>query len=311
MKHPTCDFSLKGEQEVSGLISERLNAADPFSLIRLGDGEGLLLSISDQSPEADFNYLVKHFGPYGVILDNLLHLKDRLIESIKDADMIGVRDDIVDVTFAPSSFSLHQNEFLENFRKSFRLREVDKLLDYHGSRRVALLHKTLSKLDFPGNSRFCSAWFHYSYHISGDIFKALGQQERIGVVSCRTRISTLIEELFGISVKFIEIPNMFRNLSADKTIPDYIEQLEKVLKRQLVEFPGMLFLVGGGLYGKLYCQLIKSQGGVALDMGSLFDAWLGIPSRPAVYKSMFETAGSKTGVPARLILSAENIDYLL
>jgi hypothetical protein len=27
-----------------------------------------------------------------------------------------------------------------------------------------------------------------------------------------------------------------------------------------IDFPGMLYLVGGGLYGKLYCQLIKSQG---------------------------------------------------
>lgn len=51
----------------------------------------------------------------------------------------------------------------------------------------------------------------------------------------------------------------------------------------------MLYLVVGGLYGNLYCQLIKAQGGLALDLGSLFDAWLEIPSRPTVYRALYDT----------------------
>ena len=78
-----------------------------------------------------------------------------------------------------------------------------------------------------------------------------------------------------------------------------------------VGFPGMLYLVGGGLYGKLYCQLIRSQGGVALDLGSLFDAWLGIPSRPNVYRSMFYGDSTTNSVPSGLILTEENMERLL
>ena len=311
MKHPSCNFVVIGTNEVSCLVSERLSTTNPFSLIRLGDGEGLLLSVSDKSPQMDIDYLATHLGSNGVTLQNLLHLKNRLIQAIKSADVIGVRNDIVDVTFEPKNFSLPPNDFLGIFRKSFRLREVEKKLGYHGSRRIASLHKELGVLDLKENIQFCSAWFHYDYHTSGEIFRVIRSHKRIGVISCRPQLPTLLEEMFGVSVEFYEIPDMHRNLPDDAIIPDYLEQLESVLRLQLVEFPGMLYLVGGGLYGKLYCQLIKSQGGVALDLGSLFDAWLGIPSRPTVYKSMFNGDSTTNGVPSRLILSEENMERLL
>ena len=67
---------------------------------------------------------------------------------------------------------------------------------------------------------------------------------------------------------------------------------------------GAIFIVKGA------SQLI-GQGGVALDLGSLFDAWLGVPSRPAVYRSMFNMDANATEVPSRLLLTTKNIDYLL
>ena len=100
---------------------------------------------------------------------------------------------------------------------------------------------------------------------------------------------------------------MLRDISSNTSDSGYVEQLEAVLSQQLVEFPGMLYLVGGGLYGKLYCQLIKAQGGIALDLGSLFDAWLGIPSRPTVYRSMYNVEEGKKEVPPSLLLNAKNI----
>ena len=311
MKYPACNFTLKSVQETSHVISCRQRSGESLSLIRLGDGEGLLLSISDQSTEADFKDLTKHLGTKGVNLNYLLGLKNRMMQSIKGADIIGVRDDIVNVRFEPGSFLLPQNEFQQSFRESFRLREVEKNLDYHGSRRIALLHKSLRSVGFNDETQFCSAWFQYDYHNSGEVFKALNQQERIGLISCRPHLPRLLEELFSISVKFHEIPGMFRDISSDNPVPDYVEKLESLLSQQIVEFPGMLYLVGGGLYGKLYCQLIKSQGGVALDLGSLFDAWLGIPSRPTVYRAMYDADPGEKDVPSSLLLTAENIDHLL
>ena len=63
MKHPACDFPVETEFEVSGLIAKKLRNAEPFSLVRIGDSEGLVLSMSDQSPQMDFEYLAWHAGP--------------------------------------------------------------------------------------------------------------------------------------------------------------------------------------------------------------------------------------------------------
>jgi len=38
---------------------------------------------------------------------------------------------------------------------------------------------------------------------------------------------------------------------------------------------GKLFLVGAGFLGKIYCDLIKRHGGIALDVGSMMDRWAG------------------------------------
>ena len=42
---PCCDFVLLSQREVSAAIIGRAKAAEPFSLVRLGDGEGLLMSL--------------------------------------------------------------------------------------------------------------------------------------------------------------------------------------------------------------------------------------------------------------------------
>lgn len=53
---------------------------------------------------------------------------------------------------------------------------------------------------------------------------------------------------------------------------EVMEQLEAVR-------PGDAFLVGAGVLGKIYCDRIKTRGGVALDIGSILDSWANIPSR--------------------------------
>jgi hypothetical protein len=46
-----------------------------------------------------------------------------------------------------------------------------------------------------------------------------------------------------------------------------------------VAWPGQAFLIGAGVLGKVYCHRVKELGGVAIDVGSLIDAWAGVESR--------------------------------
>jgi hypothetical protein len=45
--------------------------------------------------------------------------------------------------------------------------------------------------------------------------------------------------------------------------------------------PGTVVLVGAGFLGKSYCLRIKRRGGIALDLGSLVDLWMGHLTRPS------------------------------
>jgi hypothetical protein len=42
---------------------------------------------------------------------------------------------------------------------------------------------------------------------------------------------------------------------------------------------GELYLVAAGIFGKIYRDMIKSLGGIALDIGSVADLWMNVPSR--------------------------------
>ena len=56
-----------------------------------------------------------------------------------------------------------------------------------------------------------------------------------------------------------------------------------------VPYRGAVFLVAGGLLGKIYCHRIRELGGIALDIGALADAWVGINTRGTVLDASLRT----------------------
>jgi hypothetical protein len=74
------------------------------------------------------------------------------------------------------------------------------------------------------------------------------------------------------------------------------------IRSELVGFaPGTLALVGAGIPGKIYCHWLKEAGCVALDVGSILDAWIGKPSRSSVLRDRFGVVDGRS-VPAHLQL---------
>jgi len=269
------------------------------------------MSIDTASPKCDLDYLARHFGPSAHNLQLMLEIRNRMNAAVQASDLLGVRDDILNVRFGPDEHDLPRTEFMTRFKNRFNLREVERDLDYHGCRRIAFLHRHLGSLQLPDCLRYCSAWIHYELHRSGALFKLLEAQNRVGLISCRLDLPARLESLFGLSVSYFEIPDMYCELDTGGANEDYIERLESCLDKVRVEFPGMVFLVGGGLYGKLYCHAIKSRGGIALDLGALLDAWAGIPSRPTVYRHLYGSQVNPRDVPSELQLTSRNIDALL
>ncbi len=100
----------------------------------------------------------------------------------------------------------------------------------------------------------------------------------VGLVGCRD-LAIPIQEAFGVG----EVRSWFvrgeTQYPGEVTEPHWPDGFNRVMDTLSVAYPGQLFLVGAGILGKIYCQRIKSLGGVALDVGSVLDAWAGVVSR--------------------------------
>jgi hypothetical protein len=311
MRFRNCNFPMRDAAAVGIQIERATRNPQGFSFIRLGDGEGALLAVGDQSDSGDIGYFHRHLGPASGSLPFLKRLRSHLEDALQSADLVGIRDDVIDVEFFPEWLTLPKPEFLDLFRRCFRLREIERNLPFEGARRIALLHHKASTFEFDRSPSFCSAWGHYDLHLSGALFRMIARQGTLGLISCRETLPHILESLFGVTVRHYSLPGMFRDLKGGEIPGDYIERLESILEKRLVEFPGMLFLVGAGLYGKAYCAEIKRQGGIALDLGSLLDAWVGVGSRPTVYSSMFADEPLTHGVPNPLVLNNENVERMM
>ena len=307
--YPVCNFPVQPVDKINDFIIEHLSDRKPFSLVRLGDGEGVLLSLSENSQIGDFQYLAQHFGGYGIRLHQLLLLKKMLTTSISKADVVGIRDDILEVGFADHFFDLPPKPFIEKFRKYFT--HCKKGMPYSPARRIALLHQALTQIAFRPEQKYSSCWIHFDLHLSGHIFHILSREKRIGLITSKPSVTQKLSELFESNIQLHEIPEKFeadRYALSGAHFPRRFFQLKNEIK---VEFEGMLFLVAAGLCGKIYCEWIRNEGGIAIDTGALLDAWVGIASRPAFFSTRFNNSLKENGVPIELLLNQKNVDRLI
>ena len=61
-----------------------------------------------------------------------------------------------------------------------------------------------------------------------------------------------------------------------KILPEVLDEIIGQLNGDLA---GRLVIVGAGYAGKCIVQAARERGGVALDLGSVLDYWLGIATR--------------------------------
>lgn len=110
----------------------------------------------------------------------------------------------------------------------------------------------------------------------GDFLRAFPE---ISVIGSRD-VEQVLRRNLGVEVRSFKIPAEFR--FADQALP--VHHYPDVFRALLDELPtkvkpGDLFLVGAGVLGKIYCDVIKRHGGVAIDVGSLMDALVNLKTR--------------------------------
>lgn len=256
-----------GRERLSPFLAERIRAAEPFAWIRLGDGEARFLlhlhpHLRSAVPAWEADAMARQiwhvwFGQdIGELPPPLLTgLGQRLDAAIRNADLLGLT----------SAERLNQDKLHYGFCVSLEAYVAGLLGDYD-KRLVsdAGLHTILNESD-----PFLSS--------------LLNGLDFLGVISPHPELAGRLQRQHVIgSVHHYDIPGETR-LGRQREHGDRGSHFPIVYERIMAELTvprrGAVFLVAGGLLGKIYCDRIRELGGIALDIGALADAWMGYNSR--------------------------------
>jgi len=264
------------------LVEQRILAAiearGALSLIRLGDGEGAWFSISD-ADEARFHriyetnrreILAVWFGTDSAYtLPSFLATRKRLIDAANHADIIGLP-------------------------YSGRITHEYNVCSTRGiASNINILRWFDAPRDDAGLRRYCSQDIHMDLHWRKFFPKLLSLPIDFGIVSCHPEIGYRLARAFGTRVvRMFIVPEEMGFSKIDENLPAitgisgiaephfpfvYNRTIAK-LEREAPQ--ARVWLVAAGYLGKIYCDVVRNAGAIALDVGSIVDGWSGAVTRP-------------------------------
>lgn len=244
-----------------------LNAIEtrrPYSVVRLGDGEGRILGAGGTFSAAEVltQVLYYHFGPRSVelkrardpnwVLSASQTLRDMLTQACESADELGLP--------------------VWDFFRGIEDDCTSGMVAYSEALFYALgLTPYTLDADRVGTNVF------QQLAETPEFFKAVAEKaEQVVLVGPWDLTGQLSDVLKPKRMHYIEVPqhHTWGESAGFGQYPFLYSAVEKRIQ-SMGDMRGSVFLIGAGLYGKHYAHLAKSQGAMALDIGSVFDSWGG------------------------------------
>lgn len=218
---------------VISILEKKLAASEPYALVRIGDGEGFFLK-----NDIENIYYVCH-RQFGYIPENWKDIRDNLIQSCCQADIIGI----------PTERHLQKNPGWKFAR------------DYV----------------YELNNNFCSIDIHIDMLQSNWLGERLKEQTEIYYIAGRDLDFSKfgIKKIN----KFIITPELKFEPDKKQVPHFPIQYLKIKEWISKLDCSGKLCLVGAGVAGKIYNIWFKKRGGVSIDIGCVFDLWAGRKTR--------------------------------
>ncbi len=256
-------------------VVARLRAAiaekAPLSLIRVGDGEARFLAGCDPqlrarltAPQAELLCDVPFRNWFGEPIaaadpQDIVRLQAAAIGAIGQADILGVTSAArLETDHAHFGFLGHLEGLVSSVARteaSMRLTDAMVHIDLH--RHSPFYRDILAGLDFLG---------------------VIGPHPGLaGRLARQHGIREVAEYLLPGESR---LPEGRQNRHGRPHFPEIFRELCRSIE---VPRPGAVFLVAGGLLAKIYCSVIRQRGGIAIDAGSIVDAWMGINTRPGMF----------------------------
>jgi tetratricopeptide (TPR) repeat protein len=253
--------------DIATRIGAAIDARRPFSLIRLGDGEGALLAHSTYPDAGGLeallsanrdDFFARWFGvDAGQATQSIEALVRVLRETIADADLMGVPDG----TWWRRELGLASPRGLPSLGTIF-----------------------VHTRDF-GPERLCHHQINHALNEFGGLDKLLtGAKNPIVVIGPHPELDTYVMKRFqATDVRSIRVPARQADVQSLPYRRDnrrhYPEVFEEVCATIASLPAGSICLVGAGPLGKIYCGKAKAHGHVAIDLGSVLDGWIGVTTR--------------------------------
>lgn len=248
------------------LIHNAIITGAPTSVVRLGDGEGRIVGhpwhfstyeVGHQAIRYQFGAKAVdqmfHASPFDGLGSSIEKIRGTIIESVRNADAVGV----------PSLRYLNHDA------------DHSEMRGVRGFACAALV----SDVHVPDASR-CNTFDTFDFRVAlseGLFTEFLNKLRFLGIISHVDLSKELISEYGIMNVDFTKVPPHATFIKSDCV--HFPDAYEKILAGINVPFRGAVYLIGAGYLGKAYCNRVKELGGVAIDVGGVFDLWSGLGRR--------------------------------
>ena len=260
--------------EITDLIANALETKTPFSVIRIGDGEGNLMTYLKypDTPNIDITvakeiinaqadtFLASHC--------QLLLIRELMNASAHKADIVGVRG----LWHSRRPADKLTNKPFEKCMTALK-RDIRGVSGVHRSTHFMLDLCIKRKLD---DSKIIASAHLYLSILKG-IDKIVKSSQSVLLITNHPEAHQLFKERWDDREIKIILAGNNKQHSSISTEPDFLYQIHQQMPSKL---NGTLCLIGAGPWSEIYCSFVKDRGGVAVDLGSGFDLIRGKRTRP-------------------------------
>jgi hypothetical protein len=229
--------------EIKEIILDKIKKKENTFLLRIGDGE---MRIEKEHESLD-KFSIKEFNRI-MTSDEIKKAKIWLKESVLESSILGL----------PTTQHCNQNELWSC------------MFDYY---------QDLEK-KYPNswqNKKYCSINSHYEILQSGDLFEIFSKVDKIVIVSPRDIRNRLREKFNNIKeIEYYSLPGEQAYELEKNTQIDIFIRIEEIINSiNSKDRSGELLIFGAGPIGKIIGSEFSKRGGVSLDLGSVFDLFVG------------------------------------
>jgi hypothetical protein len=256
------------------MVRTYLSAGKPFSWVRVGDGEAACMPYEPRlAAVARQDARARERIWWGRALDRAEQewLTPRVAHAIWNADCIGI----------PT---------VGRFLRELNLCREDSLtsnLTGRGLRSILYCLDRVGELRDPSRPvpNFSSCHLHQELALWDLYGELLGSGDEVVLISCHPALADWVQDKFKVRIvrNLLLPPDQVTSPVLSERHQGDVGQLPALLQdiaEQMGDAPrNRLVLVGAGYPGKWLIETARSRGGVALDLGSIFDHWLGFRTR--------------------------------